>query len=103
MVLTGINLGSYTALCREGRAASRAFTSYIEKTTIERVRLSSLEPPDVNEALLESIAASHGRIAPFLHICLQSGCDETLHRMRRAYGAELIAVPLLRHVRIFRR
>ena len=90
VVLTGINLGSYTSRFAEKDVRLPGLLRLILKeTTIERVRLSSLEPPDVDEALLESIAASHGRIAPFLHICLQSGCDETLHRMRRAYGAEL--------------
>ena len=53
------------------------------------MRLSSLEPPDVNARLVEVIAASNGRIAPFLHICLQSGCDATLARMGRVYRTEL--------------
>ena len=90
VVLTGINLGSYTSrFAKKDVRLPGLLRLILKETTIERVRLSSLEPPDVDEALLESIAASHGRIAPFLHICLQSGCDETLHRMRRAYGIEL--------------
>ena len=31
------------------------------------------------------MAAAGGRIAPFLHVCLQSGCDATLGRMARVY------------------
>ena len=61
----------------------------LEKTEVGRLRLSSLEPPDVNTRLVEVIAASNGRIAPFLHICLQSGCDATLARMGRVYRTEL--------------
>ena len=37
------------------------------------------------------MAQSQGRIAPFLHICLQSGCEATLKRMRRNYTASSYA------------
>ena len=53
------------------------------------MRISSLEPPDVDEELLAVMASSNGRVAPFLHLCLQSGCDETLRRMGRMYQTEL--------------
>lgn len=93
VVLTGINLGSYKAqLEDEGGRILRLpdLLEYVlEKTEVGRLRLSSLEPPDVNARLVEVIAASNGRIAPFLHICLQSGCDATLARMGRVYRTEL--------------
>ena len=93
VVLTGINLGSYKAqLEDEGRRILRLpdLLEYVlEKTEVGRLRLSSLEPPDVNARLVEVIATSNGRIAPFLHICLQSGCDATLARMGRVYRTEL--------------
>ena len=93
VVLTGINLGSYKAqLEDEGEKTLRLpdLLEYVlEKTEVGRLRLSSLEPPDVNARLVEVIAASNGRIAPFLHICLQSGCDATLARMGRVYRTEL--------------
>jgi threonylcarbamoyladenosine tRNA methylthiotransferase MtaB len=51
---------------------------------IERIRLNSIEPTTVSDELLAFIAASP-KIAPHLHICLQSGDDEILRRMRRHY------------------
>ncbi len=61
----------------------------LDTTAIERIRLSSIEPPDVTEQRIEIMASSCGRIAPYLHVCLQSGCDRTLARMGRLYRREL--------------
>ncbi|MGL5172241.1 MAG: radical SAM protein, partial [Olsenella sp.] len=61
----------------------------LDETDVGRVRISSIEPPDVTDDLLRVMAASEGRVAPFLHVCLQSGCDETLRRMGRVYRTEL--------------
>ena len=89
MVLTGINLGSYRApsdddLGKDARLEELLGT-ILSRTGIERVRLSSIEPPDVTDELVAVMAGSGGRIAPFLHVCLQSGCDRTLRAMRRKY------------------
>ena len=90
VVLTGINLGDYRWGSGEGRMRLPGLLSLLlERTGVERLRLSSIEPPDVTEELVRLMAASHGRIAPFLHICLQSGCDETLRRMARVYRTGL--------------
>lgn len=93
VVLTGINLGSYRAAARdqlgEGAGLDKLLALLLEETPVERIRLSSIEPPDVTDTLLEVMARSGGRVAPFLHICLQSGCDETLRRMGRVYDTAL--------------
>ncbi len=47
-----------------------------------RVRLSSLEPMEAGEALVESVASS-SVVVPHLHLPLQSGSDAVLRRMRR--------------------
>lgn len=47
-----------------------------------RVRLSSLEPMEAGEALLDLVASSRV-VAPHLHLPLQSGSDTVLRRMRR--------------------
>ncbi len=92
VVLTGINLGSYRSPDANGVAqGSRlpALLKYaLEQTDMERIRISSIEPPDVTEELMEVMSASEGRIAPFLHVCLQSGCDSTLKRMGRVYTTQ---------------
>ena len=91
VVLTGINLGDYRWE-RDGADPLRLpqlLDLVLSKTSIERVRLSSIEPPDVTAELVSLMAASDGRVAPFLHICLQSGSDETLRRMARVYRTDL--------------
>lgn len=91
VVLTGINLGSYRA--SDGRGREQDLPALLElllaETGVDRVRLSSIEPPDVTARLCSVMAASGGRVAPFLHVCLQSGCDETLRRMARVYRTDL--------------
>lgn len=90
VVLTGINLGDYRWESGEGQMRLPGLLSLLlERTGVERLRLSSIEPPDVTEELVRVMAASDGRIAPFLHICLQSGCDDTLRRMARVYRTDL--------------
>ena len=87
VVLTGINLGSYRAADACGRELDlpALLELLLSQTDVERIRLSSIEPPDVTRELCSTMAAAGGRIAPFLHVCLQSGCDATLGRMARVY------------------
>ena len=89
VVLTGINLGSYRAPQGDSLGTDAPLDSLLTRllngTSMDRLRISSIEPPDVDEPLLSVMASSDGRIAPFLHVCLQSGCDQTLSRMGRLY------------------
>ncbi len=94
VVLTGINLGDYRwSLGDEGGVMRLPglIEHVLGETGVERLRLSSIEPPDVDGALLRTMADAGPRVAPFLHICLQSGCDETLRRMARVYRTDLFA------------
>jgi len=52
-----------------------------------RVRLSSIEPQEIDDGLIELLAGSP-RVAPHLHLPLQSGSDRLLRAMRRAYRTE---------------
>lgn len=91
VVLTGINLGSYHWE-RDGAPDLRLsglLDLIMEKTDVERVRLSSIEPPDVTPELCDAMARAGERVAPFLHVCLQSGSDRTLRRMARVYRTDL--------------
>lgn len=88
VVLTGINLGCYD----DGTARlPQLIQKILDEIPIERIRLSSIEPQDVTGELLDVMAGSGGRVAPFLHICLQSGSDTVLRRMGRAYDTEKFA------------
>ena len=84
VVLSGINLGRWG---REWpgntRLADLVLTLLIE-TKIERLRLSSVEPMDFSDALLQLMANSP-RIAEHVHAPLQSGSDTVLRRMHRKY------------------
>lgn len=88
VVLTGIDLGRYEF---GGVGLSGLLARILEQTSVGRVRLSSVEPAGVTEELLDLIASSAGRVAPFLHVPLQSGCDATLARMARPYTSEAYA------------
>lgn len=84
VVLSGINIGSYAW---EGLGLPGLLDLLMRETDVGRVRIGSIEPPDVTQDLLATMAAWPDRLAPFLHVCLQAGCDRTLERMGRAYDA----------------
>jgi threonylcarbamoyladenosine tRNA methylthiotransferase MtaB len=58
---------------------------------VQRLRLSSLDAVEVDEALIEALA-SERRLMPHLHLSLQAGSDLVLKRMKRRHTrAEAIA------------
>ncbi|MGH7795786.1 MAG: tRNA (N(6)-L-threonylcarbamoyladenosine(37)-C(2))-methylthiotransferase MtaB [Candidatus Binatia bacterium] len=86
IVLTGIHLGGYG----QDLSPKLDLTALVEMIAasglIARLRLSSLDPREVPDRLLDLIARS-GIICPHLHICAQAGDDEILKQMRRNYNA----------------
>jgi threonylcarbamoyladenosine tRNA methylthiotransferase MtaB len=85
IVLTGIHLGSYGGDLHP-RSSLLALLEAIEReNTGIRLRLSSIEPKEFDEALVEFLAGSRN-ICPHLHIPLQSGDDEVLRAMNRNYS-----------------
>ncbi|WP_342636037.1 MiaB/RimO family radical SAM methylthiotransferase [Collinsella tanakaei] len=90
LVLTGVNLGAYRDLDAAGAPVDIAglVDAVLERTDIPHVRLSSVEPMDVSDALIERMAANPRRVAPFIHLPIQSGCTATLSRMGRPYTAD---------------
>ena len=92
IVLTGIFLGAYgqdTARRRHWDPARLdSLADLLDKTAqtphLERLRISSLEPADVTDRLIDVICANEN-IALHLHLSLQSGSDRTLKRMCRQY------------------
>ncbi|MDM8273904.1 MiaB/RimO family radical SAM methylthiotransferase [Enorma phocaeensis] len=90
VVLTGVNLGAYdgTRSGDEHVEIDELLEIVLASTTIPQVRLSSIEPMDVSDRLLATMAEHADRVAPFLHLPVQSGCTDTLRRMARPYTAE---------------
>jgi threonylcarbamoyladenosine tRNA methylthiotransferase MtaB len=86
IVLSGINLGSYGRDLTPRVEIGELLCSILEQTTLEQLRLSSIEPLDVTQDLIDLIASSD-RLARHFHMPLQSGSDRILRAMRRWYRA----------------
>jgi threonylcarbamoyladenosine tRNA methylthiotransferase MtaB len=81
VVLSGVHLGSYGHDLGDQRGLQHLVERALTETAVERLRLSSLEPWDLDTEFFEVFADP--RLLPHLHLPLQSGCDETLKRMAR--------------------
>ncbi|MEG1253941.1 MAG: MiaB/RimO family radical SAM methylthiotransferase, partial [Raoultibacter sp.] len=86
IVLTGINLGSYASGGYTLIDLLKALIDATEAAAV-RFRLSSIEPRDVNEALIALLAHSDGRLCRHLHLPLQAGSTKVLREMARPYTA----------------
>ena len=86
VVLSGVNLGRWGREPAIGMRLVDLVRRLLAETGIERLRLSSVEPMDLSDELLEVMAGS-ARIARHVHAPLQSGSDAVLRRMRRWYRA----------------
>jgi threonylcarbamoyladenosine tRNA methylthiotransferase MtaB len=84
VVLTGINLGRWGREAGSTLRLPDLLRRLLAETPVDRLRISSVEPMDVSDDLLELMAGSP-RIAQHVHAPLQSGSDAILRRMHRKY------------------
>jgi threonylcarbamoyladenosine tRNA methylthiotransferase MtaB len=84
VVLTGINLGRWGRASGSQMRFAGLLRRLLAETDVERLRLSSIEPMDLSDELLDLMAGSP-RIARHVHAPLQSGSDAILRRMHRKY------------------
>jgi threonylcarbamoyladenosine tRNA methylthiotransferase MtaB len=84
IVLTGIHLGGYGQDLTPRVDLTALLETIARSRLIPRVRLSSLDPREVSDRLVDLVASSDV-ICPHLHVCAQAGDDEILKRMRRNY------------------
>jgi threonylcarbamoyladenosine tRNA methylthiotransferase MtaB len=93
LILTGIFLGAYgqeTALRRrQSNGGRRPLAEAVDSLCrgvpgLRRIRLSSLEPGDLDDELLATLR-SHEQVVPHFHLPLQSGSDAILRKMNRQY------------------
>ncbi len=83
VVITGTKLGSYGG--NGGRAGLPGLVARIlDQTTVERLRLSSVQPDDLTREFLS--LWQDKRLCPHLHLPLQSGSEAVLRRMSRPYS-----------------
>ena len=85
VVLTGIHIGQW------GKDIDKNLLDLLKeiesRTSIERYRLGSLNPLEINDEMLEFLKTSK-KFCPHFHLSLQSACDKTLKSMNRFYTAE---------------
>lgn len=84
IVLSGINLGRWGRDFSPQHRFEQLLGGLLEHTDVEKIRISSVEPMDWSDELIELVAGSP-RIAKHAHVPLQSGSDRILRRMHRKY------------------
>jgi len=101
IVLTGVDLTAYGAdlpgVPTLGMLARRLLAEVPE---LPRLRLSSLDPSEIDEALW-ALFAEEPRLMPHLHLSLQAGNDLILKRMKRRHGRAQ-AIETVRRARALR-
>lgn len=89
VVLTGIHLGAFGKDLDPPRSLADLLDKITPACPVDRLRLSSIEPTEINERILAHMAHNATPLCPHLHIPLQSGDDQILKRMGRPYSREM--------------
>ena len=84
VVISGINLGRWGRDLPFGDNFEALVQTILQKSSIEKLRISSVEPMDWSDELI-GLMASSSRIAKHTHVPMQSGSDAVLRRMHRKY------------------
>lgn len=91
VVLTGVHIGDY----EDGtKKLEDLVEGLLLQTKMPRFRLSSLEPIEVSDRLLELY--QDPRLCPHFHMSIQSANTDVLHQMKRKYGQAEVRDSLLR-------
>lgn len=86
IVLTGIHLGGYGRELHPGARLGSLVRRLLQEEPLRRLRLSSIEPLEVTDEIIDLVATSP-RMAKHFHVPLQSGSSRILGLMRRPYRA----------------
>lgn len=95
VVLTGIHLGHYGVDWNRNQPRenwirlAHLLRDLCKISSNFRIRLSSIEATEVTRELISVMKDYGDRIVPHLHLCLQSGSDSVLRRMRRRWGTKM--------------
>lgn len=84
VVLTGVHIGDYEDhILGQTKVMEDLIEAVLQKTKMPRIRLSSLEPVEVSDRLLDIY--SDTRMCPHFHMSIQSANDQVLEKMKRKY------------------
>lgn len=89
VVLTGVHIGDYED---NGKNMDDLVEAVLNRTTISRIRLSSLEPIEISDRLLSMY--ENPRLCAHFHMSIQSADSETLKQMKRNYSQEQVELTL---------
>jgi len=84
IVLTGVNIGTFS---HSDADLVDLVDALNEIPDLARIRISSIEPTTIPEALFDRMNDPNHTLVPYLHIPLQSGSDRVLTAMKRKYSA----------------
>ena len=92
IVLTGVNIGDYGKGEFGNKNHENTFLDLVsaldEVTGISRIRISSIEPNLLSNAIIDFVSTSN-KFVPHFHIPMQSGSDSVLKLMKRRYLTKL--------------
>lgn len=88
IIVTGVCVGAYGESTGSGGPdLAELLLRIADVPQVARVRLSSIQPIEITDALIEAFA-SHPNLCPHLHLSCQSGDDTILRAMNRPYTTE---------------
>lgn len=85
VIFTGIHIGLWGN--EFGKTLLDLLKEVEDKTTIQRYRLGSLYPNEIDDEMLDFLSKSQ-KFCPHFHLSLQSACNNTLRSMNRHYNVE---------------
>ena len=84
VILSGVHLGGYGKDLDPPVELADLLEMLAERSPIDRIRISSLDPEELSDRIIDIISQSE-KFCAHLHLPLQAGEDGTLSRMRRRY------------------
>jgi threonylcarbamoyladenosine tRNA methylthiotransferase MtaB len=89
VVLTGIHLGGYGKDLTPALTLADLVEMIADASPVPRIRLSSIDPPEVTPRLLDLVRRS-AVLCPHFHVPVQAAADGVLRRMRRLYDSAMV-------------
>ena len=88
LVITGVHIGHYGRDLDPRTTLTALVRRLLHDVPGPRFRLGSIEATEIDDGMVRLLAESGGRLAPHLHMPLQSGADPVLRGMRRWHTRE---------------